>query len=152
MGCAHMEWVYWQEQQSRNFTISVALWCLLQMAPNLHGVSLHEGEATFQIWIRSLKPFPRYESANCHKFFFFVFSPSFHTLCKNYYSSRMCASICLIFGTRIGGQKANTSIKFGANLINNEEVISDFMHKAKSNFCQAYSETASKSKLKKISK
>ena len=64
----------------------------------------------------------------------------------------MCASICLIFGTRIGGQKANTSIKFGANLINNEEVISDFMHKAKSNFCQAYRETASKNKLKKIGK
>jgi len=43
-----------------------------------------------------------------------------------------------IFGTRIGGLKANTSIDFGVNLINIEGVISDFTHKSKSNFCQAY--------------
>jgi len=42
------------------------------------------------------------------------------------------------FGTCIGGLKANTSIKFGVNLINNEGVISDFTHKAKLNFCHAY--------------
>ena len=50
----------------------------------------------------------------------------------------MHASIWLKFGTRIGGLKVNTSINFGVNLINIEGVISDFMHKLKSNFCQAY--------------
>jgi len=50
----------------------------------------------------------------------------------------MRASIWLIFGTRIGGLKANTSINFGVNLINIKGVISDFTHKLKLNFCQAY--------------
>ena len=51
----------------------------------------------------------------------------------------MRASFWLKFGTHIGGLKANTSIKFGVNLINNEGVISDFTHKATLNFCHAYS-------------
>jgi len=33
---------------------------------------------------------------------------------------------------------ANTRIKFGVNLINNEGVISNFKHKAKLNFCHVY--------------
>jgi len=48
------------------------------------------------------------------------------------------ALILLKFGTRIGGLKANTSINFWINLINNEGVISDFTHKSKLKFCQAY--------------
>ena len=69
-GHAKTEWIYWQEQQSHNFHVSVALWCLIQMAPHLH--------STFQIWIRSLKPFPRYETENFHKnvFVFFFLPPS----------------------------------------------------------------------------
>ena len=50
----------------------------------------------------------------------------------------MRSSIWVKFGTRIGGLKVNTSIKFGINLINIQGIISDFMHKVKSNFCQAY--------------
>ena len=50
----------------------------------------------------------------------------------------MRASILLKFGTRIGGLKANSSINFWVNVINIEGVISDFTHKSKSNFCQAY--------------
>ena len=50
----------------------------------------------------------------------------------------MCALIWLKFGTSTGGLKANASINFGVNLINIEEVISDFMCKAKANFCHAY--------------
>jgi len=50
----------------------------------------------------------------------------------------MRASIWLKFGKCIGGLK-NTSIKYGVNLINIKEVKSDFMHKSKLNFCQAYS-------------
>ena len=50
----------------------------------------------------------------------------------------MSASIWLKFGTPIGGLKANTSIKFGINMINIHRVISDFAHKEKSNFCHAY--------------
>ena len=50
----------------------------------------------------------------------------------------MHASIWLKFGTRIGGLKANISIKFGINPINIQGVTSNFMHKTKSNFCQAY--------------
>ena len=100
-------------------------------------VSLHEGEATFQILTRSLKPFPRYESAKFRKNFF-VFSSSFRTLCKNRHNSCVRALILLKFGTRIRGLKANTSIDFWVNLINIEGVVSDFTHKLKSNFCQVY--------------
>jgi len=50
----------------------------------------------------------------------------------------MRALIWLKFGTHIWGLNANTSIDFGVNLINIEEVISDFTHKSKSNFCQAH--------------
>ena len=51
---------------------------------------------------------------------------------KNRHNSRVRALILLKFGTRIGGLKSNTSIDFWVNLIN------DFTHKSKSNFCQAY--------------
>jgi len=37
-----------------------------------------------------------------------------------------------------GGLKVNSSIYFRVNLINIEGVISDFRHKSKANFCQAY--------------
>ena len=67
----------------------------------------------------------------------FFSSLSFRTLCKNRHNSCVRASILLKFDTRIGGLKANTSINFWVNLIN-IEVISDFMQKSKSNFCQAY--------------
>ena len=44
----------------------------------------------------------------------------------------MCFNLVEIWYTvLIGGLKANTSIKFG--------ILSDFMHKTKSNFCQTYS-------------
>ena len=46
----------------------------------------------------------------------------------------MHTSIWLKFGTHIGGLQENTSIKFGANLINNEGVI----RIKQSNFCHAY--------------
>jgi len=46
----------------------------------------------------------------------------------------MHAPIWLKYGTHIGGSKANTSINVGVNLINTEEVISDFTRKAKANF------------------
>ena len=47
----------------------------------------------------------------------------------------MCASIWLKFGNNFGGLNVNTSIKFRINLIN---VISNFTHKAKLNFCHEY--------------
>ena len=75
---------------------------------------------------------------NFVKIFSFFSSLSFRTLCKNHHNSCVCASILLKFGTRIGGLKENISIDFWVNLINIEGVISDFMHKLKSNFCQAY--------------
>ena len=72
------------------------------------GVDPHAGKTTFQIWIRSFKPFLRYRLANFHKFFgfFFVFFLSFYTLGKNCYNSRMCALIWLKFVASIGGLKA----------------------------------------------
>jgi len=91
------------------------------------------------------KPYPRYESAKFRKnflvFFFFVIS---HTLQK----SLVRASILLKFGTHIKGLKANTSIDFWVNLINIEGVISNFTHKSRLKFCQAYRVTASRNKLK----
>ena len=50
----------------------------------------------------------------------------------------MYAPIWLKFGMHIWGLKANSKINFGVNLINTEVIISDFMHKEKLNFCQAY--------------
>jgi len=50
----------------------------------------------------------------------------------------MRALIWLKFGTCIGGSKGEPSVHFGVNLIDIEGVISDFTHKSKSNFCQAY--------------
>ena len=35
IGRVQMEWVYWQEQQSRDFHASIATWFLIQMAPTL---------------------------------------------------------------------------------------------------------------------
>ena len=63
---------------------------------------------------------------------------SFCTLCKNHYNLCMRASIWLKFGTHIGYLKANTSVKFGVNLMNIQGVISNFTHKTKLNFCYAY--------------
>jgi len=48
------------------------------------------------------------------------------------------ASILLKCGTIDGGIKENACINFGINLFKFQGVISDFMHKTKSNFCQAY--------------
>ena len=68
-------------------------------------------------------------------FFFFVI---LHTL-KNCYHSSLRAPIWLKFGTQTWGLNANTRINYGLNLINIYGVISDFMHRAKSIFCNAYS-------------
>ena len=65
-------------------------------------------------------------------------SQFFCTLCKNRYNLRMWASIRLKFGAHIGGLKENTIIIFGINMINIQGVISNFMHKTKSNFFHAY--------------
>jgi len=50
----------------------------------------------------------------------------------------MCTSIWLKYGTQIRGLKANISTNLGVNLINIQGAISDFMHKVKLKFCQAY--------------
>ena len=60
---------------------------------------------------------------------FFVFSSSFHTLCKSHYNSCKRVLILPKFCTHIGGIKANTCIDFGVNLFNIRGVISDFTHK-----------------------
>ena len=125
MGCIQMEWVYWQEQQSRNFPASVGLWCLIWMAPNLQWKCLPLRGGHIPNFLQS---FLRYEQSNFQK------KSSFWILCKNRYNSHTRASIWLKFGTGIRSLKANTSIKFGVNLINIKGAISDFIHKAKSNF------------------
>ena len=50
----------------------------------------------------------------------------------------MRASIWLTFAAHIEGLKANTSVKFGVNLMHIQEIISNVMHKTKSHFCHAY--------------
>jgi len=47
-------------------------------------------------------------------------------------------SIWLKFRTLIKGLKKNINIKFGLNPMNILKVMKGFMHKTKSNFCQAY--------------
>ena len=50
----------------------------------------------------------------------------------------MCFNLAEILVHVLGSLKANTSIKFGINPINIQGVESDFAHKSKSNYCQAY--------------
>jgi len=100
----------------------------------------------FAVELASMKWRPRFkflqDPSNCSGDMsqqnFIKISSFFRTLWVNRYNSRMCASIWLKFGTRIRGLKVNASIKFGINPINIQGVTSDFMHKTKSNFCQAY--------------
>ena len=67
-------------------------------------------------------------------FFFFVFS---HT-CKNCYNKQTRTPIALKFGTQKGSPKANPSIKFGTNLMNGSEVMTDYLRKTRSICCHAY--------------
>jgi len=140
-GHVQTEWINWQEQQSRDFHTSVAPWFLIQMAPNLQWRCPPLMGDHIQNLKKIPSAIPEIQTIKLSKNFF-VFSSystsSFHTLCINCYNSRMCASIWLNFGTRIGGLKTNTSIKLGINLINIWGVTSDFTHKTKFNFCQAY--------------
>ena len=50
----------------------------------------------------------------------------------------MRALIWLKISTCNGGLKTYTSINFGVNLVNIEEVVSNFTHKTKANFCHTY--------------
>ena len=68
------------------------------------------------------------------KNFFFILFAHF----ANCYKSHICASIWLKFGTCIESLKANTSIRFGVNVINIQGVESDFTHKSRSSFCHTY--------------
>ena len=67
-------------------------------------------------------------------FFFFVFS---HT-CKNYYKTQTRTPIALKFGTQKGSPKANPSIKFGANPMNDSGVMTNYSRKTRSICCRAY--------------
>ena len=49
----------------------------------------------------------------------------------------VCFNLAEIWHT-YWGLMVNTNIKFDVNLINIEGIISDFTHKVKLNFCQAY--------------
>ena len=86
-------------------------------------------------WVRSLKPFPRCESANFRKNFSSFSSYNFAHFTKITITR---APNWLIFGTRIEGWKANTTTNFGVNLIYIQGVINDFTHKARSIFCHVY--------------
>ena len=66
--------------------------------------------------------------------FFFVFS---HT-CKNCYKTQTRTPIALKFGTQKGSTKANPSIKFGANPVNDSRVMTDYSRKTRSICCHAY--------------
>ena len=91
------------------------------------------GESTFQILRKSLQPFPRYELPK-FRFFFFVFS---HT-CKNCYKTKTRTPIALKFGTQKGSPKANPSIKFGSNPMNESGFMTVYLRKTRSICCHAY--------------
>ena len=58
-------------------------------------------------------------------FLFFVFSHSV----KNCYKTQTHNQITLKFGTHEGSPKANSRIKFGANLMNSSGVMTDYSRK-----------------------
>ena len=97
------------------------------------------GESTFQIGRKSLQPFPRYKLPKfrffLHFFFFFFMFP--HT-CKNCYKTQTCTPTTLKFGTQKGSPKANPSIKFGANPMDDLGVMTDYSRKTRSICCHAY--------------
>ena len=93
-------------------------------------VARQQGESTFQIWRKSLQPFPRYELPKFRGFFS-------HT-CKNCYNKQTHTPIAMKFGTQKGSPKANPSIKFGTNPMNGSGVITDYSSKARSICCHAY--------------
>ena len=70
-------------------------------------------------------------------FFFFVFFVFSHT-CKNCYKTQMRTPIALKFGTQKGSPKANPSINFGANPMNDSGVMTDYSRKTRSICCHAY--------------
>ena len=110
---------------SRDFHKSIALCYLIKIAPNVQWrcPPLRGGYIPNLKKITSVIPEIRiYKQSNFNKTFFIFFS-SFHTLCENRYNSRMHASIWLKFNAHIWDLKANTSIKFGVNLINLQEVM-----------------------------
>ena len=99
-----------------------------------------QGESTFQIGRKSLKPFPRYKQpkfrffSSWFFFFFFVFS---HT-CKNFYKTQARTPIALKFGTEKGSPKANPIIKFGTNPMNGSGFMTNYSRKTRSICCHAY--------------
>jgi len=114
--------IYWQEQQSRDFHAYAAPWCLIEMAPYLQWRCpwLKGGH------IQNLKKIPSaIPEIRAIKLLKKIHFSSFCTLCVNHYNSHMRVSIWLKFGTRIGGWKANASIKFGINPLNVQGVTSD---------------------------
>ena len=70
-------------------------------------------------------------------FFFLFFFVFLHT-CKNCYKMQMRTPIALQFGTQKGSTKANPSIKFGANPVNDSGVMTDYSRKTRSICCHAY--------------
>ena len=95
------------------------------------------GESIFQIRRKSLKIFPRYEWPKFCIFFFFFFV-FLHT-CKNCYKMQTRTPIALKYGTPKGSPKANPSIKFGANPMNDSGVMIHYSRKTRSICCHTYS-------------
>ena len=104
-----------------------------------YSVARQPGESTFQIWRKSLQPFPRYELPKFRFFssFFFFFFVFLHT-CKNCYNKQTRALIAMKFGTQKGSPTANPSIKFGTNPMNGSGVMTDYLRKTRSICCHAY--------------
>ena len=118
-----------KNNKSRNFHAYVALWC---MAPKL---TVKVSSTQRRSHSKFEEAFFRYKQSNLQKTL--LFSSQFCTLGKNHYNSHMHASIWLKFGAYFGVLKVK-AVSSSINLIIIQGLISDFTHKAKSNFCYAY--------------
>ena len=122
--------VYWQEELRTSRISRMRSYVM----PRLNGTKFYSGvvdDVTFPIWKNTFSCLR--DTSECKislKIFFLLFA---------HFAKIAITCICMaeIWHT-YWGLKANTRIKFGINQINIQGGISDFEHKAKTNFCYTY--------------
>ena len=131
-------WVYWQEERNIIFTPLHLCDPLTDWNQICYRIAHKLGESTFQIWRKSLQPFQRYELPKFRFFYLFFIFFDFCTLAKIAIKCKHILRSPINLAHRKGVQKANPSIKFGANPMNGSEFMTDYSRKIRSICCQVY--------------
>ena len=89
-----------------------------------------------------------FRDMSSQSFILISFFSSFRTPCKIRHKIPMRASIGLKFGTLEGLITADLNTKFGRNLMNIHGVMTNYLHKIRSNFCHAHKVNPWRNELK----